>query len=327
MKKIDSSYKTIVFTVFFILGLLLIWLIKDLVFSLFIAFIIMSALKPPVKFFQKKGIPRGIVATLIYIIFIAIIVNVFTIVLPPLINESLSLFKTLPGVLHALSPSLGTILNINSLSQYIPNITNQFIKIAGGIFSNTLFVISTLFFGFYFLLEEELIKKALVRFGSESGVKKVAVFFDQVETRLNAWFWGELVLMIIVGLMSFVGFTIIGLKYTIALAVLAGLLEVVPNLGPTLSAIPAVLIGLSQSYPLGLVALVVSILVQQLENNLIVPVVMKKAVGLNPIVTLIALIVGGKVGGVLGVLLAIPATLFLETLIIEIVKTRSAGHI
>jgi len=327
MKKIEISYKTIVFAVFFILGLLLIWLIKDLIFSLFIAFIIMSSLKPAVRFFQKKGIPRGIVAAIIYIIFIAIIINIFTIILPPLVSESIGLFKSLPVALQTVSPNLEKVFNINSLSQYIPNITNQFVKLAGGIFSNTLFIISTLFFGFYFLLEEELIKKIFIRFGSEAGVKRAANFFNQVEMRLNAWFWGELVLMIIVGLMSFVGFTIIGLKHTIALAVLAGLLEVVPNLGPTLSAIPAVLMGLSQSYPLGLMALAVSVLVQQLENNLIVPVVMKKAVGLNPIITLVALIIGGKIGGVLGVLLAIPATLFLETLIMEIVKARSVGHI
>lgn len=326
MKKIEISYKTIIFAVFFILSLQLIWLIRELVFSLFIAFIIMSALKPVVKFFEKKGIPRGIAATLIYIVFIAMIINVFTIILPPLVNESLNLFKTLPGVLHTLSPNLGNIFNINSLSQYVPNITNQFIKLAGGIFSNTLFIISTLFFGFYFLLEEELIKKIIIRFCSEAEAKRVVDFFNQVEMRLNAWFWGQLVLMIIVGLMSFIGFTFIGLKYTIALAVLAGLLEVVPNLGPTLSVIPAVLMGLSHSYGLGLLALAVSILIQQLENNLIVPVVMKKAVGLNPIVTLVALIIGGKIGGVLGVLLAIPTTLLLETLIMEIVKFRSAGH-
>ncbi len=327
MKKIETPYKTIIFTVFFLLGLVLIWLIRDLIFSLFIAFIIMSALKPAVRFFQKKGIPRGISAAIIYVFFIAIIINIFTIILPPLVNESISLFKTMPGILQTLFPNLGSIVNINSLFQYIPNITNQFIKLVGGIFSNTLFIISTLFFGFYFLLEEELVKKTVIHFGLEAKAKRVTNFFDQVEIRLNAWFWGELVLMIIVGLMSFIGFTIIGLKYTIALAVLAGLLEVVPNLGPTLSAVPAVLVGLSQSYPLGLITLAVSILVQQLENNLIVPVVMKKAVGLNPIVTLIALVVGGKVGGILGILLAIPAALVLETLMMEIIKDKSVERL
>lgn len=327
MKKIETPYKTIVFTVFFLLGLVLIWLIRDLIFSLFIAFIIMSALKPAVKFFQKKGIPRGVSAAIIYIFFIAIIINIFTIILPPLVNESVSLFKTMPRILQTLFPNLGNIVNISSLFQYVPNITNQFIKLVGGIFSNTLFIISTLFFGFYFLLEEELVKKTVIHFGLEAKAKRVTNFFDQVEIRLNAWFWGELVLMIIVGLMSFIGFTIIGLKYTIALAVLAGLLEVVPNLGPTLSAVPAVLVGLSQSYPLGLITLAVSILVQQLENNLIVPVVMKKAVGLNPIVTLVALVVGGKVGGILGILLAIPAALVLETLMMEIIKDKSVERL
>ena len=137
---------------------------------------------------------------------------------------------------------------------------------------------------------------------------------------MSNWFWGEITLMLIVGVLTYLGMSLIGIKYVLALAVLAGILEVIPNLGPTLAAIPAMLIGFSQSIFLGLAALAVSFIVQQLENNFIVPLVMKKATGLNPIITLVALIVGGRVGGVLGVVLAIPATLFLEVLLIELLK-------
>ena len=112
----------------------------------------------------------------------------------------------------------------------------------------------------------------------------------------------------------------IGIRYSLALAVLAGLLEAVPNLGPTISSIPAILLGFAVSPVMGVTALALYFIIQQLENNLIVPVVMKKAVGLNPIITLIALLIGGKIGGVLGVLLAIPITVFLETVLIEIIN-------
>ena len=128
--------------------------------------------------------------------------------------------------------------------------------------------------------------------------------------------------MTVVGLLTFIGLNLIGIRYALALAVLAGLLEAIPNLGPTISSIPAILLGFAVSPVMGVTALALYFIIQQLENNLIVPVVMKKAVGLNPIITLIALIVGGKIAGVLGVILAVPTTIFIETVLIEIQKGR-----
>jgi len=149
-----------------------------------------------------------------------------------------------------------------------------------------------------------------------------ASVFDKAEKRLNSWFWGEITLMTVVGLLTFIGLNLIGIRYALALAVLAGLLEAIPNLGPTISSIPAILLGFAVSPVMGVTALALYFIIQQLENNLIVPVVMKKAVGLNPIITLIALIVGGKIAGVLGVILAVPTTIFIETVLIEIQKGR-----
>ncbi|EKE14664.1 MAG: hypothetical protein ACD_12C00354G0002 [uncultured bacterium] len=95
------------------------------------------------------------------------------------------------------------------------------------------------------------------------------------------------------------------------------MLEVVPNLGPITSSIPAILIGFAYSPVLGFYCAILYLVVQQLENNLIVPVVMKKVTGLHPIVTLVVMVVGGKLAGIMGVLLAIPLTIFIETILIE----------
>ena len=219
-----------------------------------------------------------------------------------------------------------SLLNLDSLFQYLPNIANQFFDIVSGIFSNAVFFITTLFFGFYFLLEENVIRKIISRFFSEEKAMTASIVFDKAEKRLNAWFWGEITLMTVVGLLTFVGLNLIGIRYALALAVLAGLLEAIPNLGPTLSSVPAILLGFSTSPIMGFAALALYFIVQQLENNLIVPVVMKRAVGLNPIITLMALLIGGKLGGVMGVLLAIPITVFLETILIEIVNAPKVAE-
>lgn len=322
MKKIEISHRTIIFTVFFLILLKFFWLIKELIFSLFIAFIIMSALKPFVVYFEKKKAPRSLIVVLIYFLFLATIGGLLFIVIPPLIKESALFFKQLPFILKNLSPSTKSFLNLDSFSSNIPNLTASFIDILSGIFSNTLFVISTLFFGFYFLMEEDLIKKLLIKFFDESKTATVTQIFDRAEKRMSAWVWGEIILMTVVGVLTFLGLSLIGTRFSIPLAVLAGLLEIVPNIGPTLSAIPAILIGLSQSYFLGIANLVLYLAIQQFENHLIVPMVMKKAVGLNPIITLSALIIGGKLAGTLGVILSIPTTLFIETVLVEIIKAR-----
>ena len=281
----------------------------------------MSALKPAVLFLEKKKIPRGVSSVIIFILFIIFLIYVIQVTLNPLIYETAQLLKNLPLVINQINPAIVNGLNLNSFTQYLPNITNQVSKIVGSVFSNMVFVLSTLFFSLYFIIEENLIKKLLMRFFSEEKTNEVALIFDKVEKRLSAWFWGELVLMVVVGTMTFVGLSLIGLKQVLPLAIIAGFLEVVPNIGPIISTVPALLVAITQNYFLVPAVAALYFIVQQLENNLIVPVVIKKAVNLNPIITLIALIVGGKIGGVLGVLLAIPTTLFIETILIEVIQT------
>jgi len=297
--------------------------VRDLIFSLFIAFIIMSALKPVVSFLEKRKIPRFLAVILVYLLALSTFGYLLFIIFPPLIKESGIFFKQLPVIIGGLSPETSGIFNFDSIGKNVPNLTTIFFNFVRGTFSNVIFVITTIFFGLYFLLEEGFIKKILINFFKETEAQVVVDIFDKAEKRMSAWVWGELVLMTVVGLLTFFGLSLIGMKFAIALAVLAGLLEIIPNIGPIISAIPAILIGLSQSYFLGFVNLILYIFVQQLENNLIVPLVMKKTVGLSPIVTLSALIIGGKLAGTLGIILAIPTTLFIETVLMEIIKTKN----
>lgn len=324
--KIEISSRTIIFTIFFLLFLRFLWMIQDVLFSIFIAFIIMSALKPFVSILEKAKLPRFLAALIVYLLFLTFFFTVLFIAFPPLVIESTQLFRALPSILQRIAPEAMTLLNLDSVFQYLPDIANQFFGIVSGIFSNAVFLISTLFFGFYFLLEEDVFRKIISRFFSDEKARTALIVFDKAEKRLNGWFWGEITLMTVVGLLTYIGVNLIGIRYALALAVLAGLLEAVPNLGPTISSIPAILLGFSVSPVMGFAAMALYFIIQQLENNLIVPVVMKKAVGLNPIITLLALLIGGKIGGVLGVLLAIPLTLFIETAIMEIVNSPKAAE-
>lgn len=323
--KIEISSRTIIFTVFFLLALKFLWIIKDLIFSLFIALIIVSALKPAVSFLEKRRVPRLLSSIIVYFLFLFCIGNAVGLIIPPLVNEITHLFKNLPSIIENSAPYFSSLFNTDLLNQYIPDITNKTFNIIKDIFSNALFIISTLFFGFYLLLEEDALKRILLKFYRETEVKSVFAIIDKTEKRLSAWFWGEITLMAVIGIMTFIGLNLIGMKYALALAVFAGFLEAIPNIGPIMSVVPAALVGFSQSYFLGFANIALYFIIQQLENHLIVPLVMRKAVGLHPIVTLIALLIGGKLSGVLGVLLSVPMVLVVETILIEAVKRRRAS--
>ncbi|MEK7597120.1 MAG: AI-2E family transporter [Patescibacteria group bacterium] len=317
LQKIEISSKTIVFTIGFILFLGVIWLIKDLIFSLFIAFIIAGALRQPVDFLETKKIHRSISSFIVYSIFVFVIFYLFALIIPPLAGEIIILFKNLPNIISKVLPTLSSNFNLNFLSNNIPSLANETINLIKSAFSNVIFVTSTLFFGFYFLLEKNLAQRLLGNFFDDMELNKISLISERAQKRMSSWFWGEIILMIVVGTMTYIGLSIIGVKYVLALAVLAGLLEIIPNLGPIISSIPAILIGFSNLPILGVYCAILYLIVQQLENNLIVPIVMKKATGLHPIVTLIAMVIGGKVAGIMGVLLAIPSTIFIETILIE----------
>lgn len=311
-----SSWSIALFTLI-PLSLYFVWAIRDVIFSLLIAFIIMSSLRPGVQYLVSKKTPRGFAIGLVFAAFVLFFLSLISIIIPPIVFETSNLIRTLPMVLEEIAPSLQGVVDFSNITSIVPNVTNNVLGFVSAVFSNTLFVIATLFFSLYFLIEENLVDKFLHRYISKNKADRISETLKKAESRMASWFWGEIALMTIVGVLTYLGLLLIGVKYALPLAVLAGLLEVVPNIGPIISAIPAVILGFGTSYFAGFATLALYIIIQQLENNLIVPMIMKRAVGLNPILTLLALLIGGRFGGVLGVLLAIPMLLFIETIMQE----------
>ena len=152
--------------------------------------------------------------------------------------------------------------------------------------------------------------------GDDLGDRLVIVVKD-IEERLGAWVRGQLLLALIIGLASYLGLFILGISYVLPLALIAGILEMVPIIGPIISAIPAIIVALTVSPGLALAVAALYIIIQQLENNLIVPTVMHKVLGMPPLAILLALMVGGRLGGVVGIILAVPVLLVIQTVVGE----------
>lgn len=318
--KIEISIKTILvgLAIFFLLHF--IWDMKDLFFSLFIAYIVKSALKQPIQMLTQKGLSQKLAVILVFAVFFLGLGMLFSFIIPPLIAETTLFINQLPGIIKNVQSTLPINLNALPIVEYIPNVTNRFIFVLGSVFSNVSFFLSTIFFSVYLALDSNLITRACSYFASKNQIEKIIRIENEIERRLGKWLLGQLFLMFIIGATTYVVLSLLGVRYALPLGIIAGLLEAIPNIGPIIAAIPAFLVGFSQYPLLGFFTVFGSIGIQQFENQIVVPMVMKRVVGIHPILTLIILIIGGKYTGVLGMLFAIPLFLVVRTILTEIRK-------
>jgi len=163
---------------------------------------------------------------------------------------------------------------------------------------------------------------SLVNFFGEERGKRLISKINKIEYRLGGWIRGQVLLCTMIGIACYVGLRLLGIEYALPLALIAAVLEIVPVIGPIISAIPAVIIAYVTSPSLAIAVIALYTLIQQLEYHLIVPSVMKTAVGLKPIVTIIALMVGGKLLGIAGAVLAIPILIVIMELSEEIMRQK-----
>lgn len=308
-RKIEISHRTIIFTVFLLIFLWFLYYIKDIIIELFIALLLTAILEPLVNFFAKIKISRGFAVLISYILFFGIFGGSFSLLVPVLVEQTTSFVSFLPGF-------LSTIPNIGSLSSEIltrlGNLPAEIIKFTFSIFGNIFSVLTVLVFAFYMLLSRGKLDDSLGSFFGDERKKQITHFISSLEVRLGGWARGQLILMLSIGLTTFVGLTILGIPYALPLAILAGILEIIPYLGPIVASVPSILIGFGISPVAGTGVLIMTILIQQLENYILVPKIMEKSVGVSPIITLLALAIGARLSGITGMIISIPLVITLQ---------------
>lgn len=308
---IDISFKTIIFTVFFLLFIKFLYNIKETLIILFIAFILVVAINPMVDWLHRRRIPRTIsTLTILLLVFMGAIGTIASLI-SPLFAQTEIFLQKIPSLVEQLAPYK---IDFSSVASELSSLPGNFIKIAQTTFSGFITFFTLLVVSFYLLQSRPKwpqYTKSL--FGAKGNL--IYSTIEQVEVKLGHWVRGELILMFIVGFGSYLGFALIGLPYAIPLAVISGMLEIVPNIGPVITAIPVAIVGFTISPTHGLLSLLVLIIVQQLENHVIVPTVMRKAVGLHPVITIISIIIGLRLGGVALAVLALPTVLTLQVII------------
>lgn len=323
MRKVEISHKTIIFSVVFALFLWLLYSIRDVIFALFASLLIMAILNPLVTRLTKFRIPRGVSVLLVYILVVGVLGVVVASLITPMVNETSSFASGLPKYLEnaGIPAFLGKETTSNLLSQVV-QIPGQVLTLSVSFFSNMVMVIGSLVFAFYLLLAREKLESQLSSFLGDERGKRICKVIDTLEFRLGGWMRGQLLLMLAIGLATFLGLILLGIPYALPLAILAGLLEIVPTLGPIIAAIPSIIIGFGISPFIGFAAAFLGLLVHQIENYLLVPKIMEKSVGVSPIVTLLALAIGAKLAGIAGVFVSMPVLITGQVLLKEYLSSK-----
>ena len=284
----------------------------------------MTAFKPWADYFEKWRIPRPLSVLVIYILFLGIIAYIATAVLPPLITQSAHLIQSLPAYIKSVLPFIQ--IDVQTLTQQIAPLGENIFKVTIGVFSNIIALFTIFMISFYMIIERKYLESHLADFLGAEGARQIVIIIKKIEEKLGAWVRGQLLLAFAIGLFTFIGLTILGIPFTLPLSILAGILEIVPFIGPIISAIPAILVALTFSPLLALTTAAAYFVIQQLEAHIVVPLVMKKAVGIPPLMTIISLMIGAKLAGISGALLAIPVVLVIETIIVEYTRLKKVGE-
>ena len=312
--------------------LLFIWFlfeIREIVLLLIISIIIASAIDPLADFLQRNKIPRGLSVLVVYALFVGVVVLVVYLMVPPINQQFQELsqqdfyqkFTEKVGIYRDSLNSTGIGREIsNSIKGLAGSFAGTLFQTTKGVFSGFVSVITVLAVSFYLTAEENGMKnfvKHLTPFKHQAYVLKLV---NKIQRKMGAWVLGQLILSTVIFGLTFAGLTFLKIEFALLLALIAGLLEVIPFIGPVIAAIPAIFFAFLQRPALALAVLILYVVVQQLENHVIVPVVMSRSVGLNPVIVILGVLIGGTLGGIMGAIIAIPIISGISVFVVDMME-------
>ncbi|WP_374686443.1 AI-2E family transporter [Promineifilum sp.] len=311
------------------------WLLyrfNQVAFTLFVAIMLGTMFRPVVVWLQRRGLPGNAGVILIYLLLLAALIGFTLLVAPLIVTQTATIVAAMPGYIQTLSDwlvnnpnlligRLGELFSISlspgqaPLQQTGQEILDSAGRAVGYIGSASQIVLTAgaiLLIAFYWTLDGPRYTKSLTLLIPKAHRESTLELISAIETKVSAYIAGQGILMLLVGGMALAAYLLIGLPYVLVLALVAGLMEAVPLVGPFLGAVPAALVAMSLGPDKLVWVIVATLIIQQLENSLLVPRVMRKAVGVNPFVSLLAIFAFSSLLGVAGALMAIPTAAIIQ---------------
>ncbi len=318
---VHISPKSVLKAVGILLGVALFFKIWKIIVGLFIAMVIAAALEPTLVWLEKRSIPRIASVPSIFLLAVGTLVAIFYAILPGLFNEVFILSKDLPqqygdlfkdaiqesglSEVGFLVPALDELLvNLQDrIGEIVPSLFGFISAIFGGVFQFVLILV----FSFYLSLRKRDIENSIIALTPEHNKEYMQDLIRRIQRRVGRWLQGMFALSTFMGLSVFIALSLLGVKFALTLAILAAFLEIIYYVGPFIAGGLIFLMASTQSLGLGLIAVGVYTLLQQLDQAFVVPTVMSRVVGYNPLYLLLAILIGAELAGFLGIIAAVPA--------------------
>jgi predicted PurR-regulated permease PerM len=331
--QISVGLGTMIKALLLFLAVVLLYQLRDLVMALALSIVIASAVMPIAQFFKRYRIPHLLSVVLVFAAAFGVLLVLIPYLIFPLLGDLSDLLVSLPSKIGHLPLFMDSTSYLGSLygklgggelslagvlarwQQSVSALPQGFVQTASLLFGGFFSFILVIVFSFYLSVQPDGINNFL---RIVTPLKQEAYIIDvwrRSQQKIGYWMQGQVLLGVLIGVMVFLGLTILQVKYALVLAVLAAVFELIPFFGPVLSAVPGVLFGFSDSVTLGFIVLGFYIIIQQFENHLIQPLVVEKMIGVPPMVVIIAILVGAQLAGVVGMILAIPVAVVLMELL------------
>lgn len=342
---IDISIGTILKVVVVLACVSLLYFMRDIVLVMLCAIVIASAIDPGVRWFEGRRIPRALGVVIIYLGIVAILGVIFLFIVPTFLGETSNLVANIPTYVNQIN-GIVPLLDNSVLEGYAPIVSDLAARIAKAsvvtgtntgfsasdtIFQSvnslqegaiTFFLIAIL--SFYFAVTKDGVEKFLRVITPLAQEEYIIGLWKRTKHKIGAWLQGQIFLGALVGSIIFLMLSIFHVKHALLLGFLMGVLEIIPVFGPTLAAVPGVgLALLDGGIGLGAIVLLMYILVQQFESNIFYPLVVRKMVGISPILVIISLVVGIKLAGFIGVILSVPVSVLLMEFLDDLDKKKT----
>lgn len=332
---IDIPFRTIVRILLVFLAVGTIFLIRDIILLFLLSIVVASGIAPIVNWFEKRGVPRLVGLLTVVLVGLGAVSLLLFIVVPPLVNDIGEFTQDFPQyarvLLHELKP-LG-IAPDSALGQGLNQVLQEFASIVGkgfaslptlalGIFGGLFATAAVLLVTFYLSLERDGVEKFLRLFVPKSEEPYAIDLWRRAQRQIGSWAQGQFLLMALIGIVTYVGLTLLGVDYALLLAFLAAMFEIVPIVGPVVSGAAAVMVSIFQSPQLALFVLLFYVAVQQLEGHVIVPLLYRRILKLHPVIIIFALLVGARLAGPIGIILAVPLAAILTEFLQDYAKGK-----
>jgi predicted PurR-regulated permease PerM len=334
MKQISISPSILWWATGIALGLWFLYVIRDVIVLFSIALLIAAAMEPAIRKIHRLGISRGVSASVVFVSFLAIITTLLSFLIPIIIDETREFARALPEYAQEITGSNAFFEDVSN--QFLSSLENggTFGILPQNLFSTTVGVfaffasfLAVISMAFYLSLREDGVERflrfILPRKYQDYVVSRAEVIYDKI----GHWMLGQFILMFTIFLLYYIVLLIFGVPNALVLAIFGGLLEIVPYFGPILAAVPAVILGFFVSPWISLAVVISYAIIQQIENHILVPQIMRRAVGLNPVVIILVLFIGGQLAGIAGMILAVPFATGIHVFIRDVVDARDEKNV